>query len=182
MALYTSGAGSSVSGVSHADPQGTASLERYVYGILARLEKEENSLTKVPERTDRISISINLSTEKADIDLLLNVVAAIGTGGIITYTATHYLLGSTFTSGTGGNSTAPNLAQAAMEGVLALKLMELDPARRLNPDKTAITRCTHTLGASGGSNATFSALLEFPIEVISLPGGGSVIEGKAFLK
>lgn len=182
MALYTSGAGSSVSGVSHADPQGTASLERYVYGILARLEKEENSLTKVPERTDRISISINLSTEKADIDLLLNVVAAIGTGGIITYTATHYLLGSTFTSGTGGNSTAPNLAQAAMEGVLALKLMELDPARRLNPDKTAITRCTHTLGASGGSNATFSALLEFLIEVISLPGGGSVIEGKAFLK
>jgi hypothetical protein len=182
MAIYTSGAGGSVSGVSHADPQGAASLERYVYGILARLEKEENSLTRLPERTDRISISINLSTETAAIDLLLNVVAAIGTGGIITYTATHYLLGSTFTSGTGGNSTAPNLAQAAMEGVLALKLIELDPARKLNPDKTAITRCTHTLGASGGSNATFSALLEFPIEVISLPGGGSVIEGKAFLK
>jgi hypothetical protein len=40
----------------------------------------------------------------------------------------------------------------------------------------------HTLGASGGSNSTFSALLEFPIEVISLPGGGSVIEGKVFLK
>jgi hypothetical protein len=182
MAIYTSGAGGSVSGVSHADPQGAASLERYVYGILARLEKEENSLTRLPERTDRISISINLSTEKADIDLLLNVVAAIGTGGIITYAATHYLLGSTFTSGTGGNSTAPNLAQAAMEGVLALKLIELDPARRLNSDKAVITRCTHTLGASGGSNATFSALLEFPIEVISLPGGGSVIEGKAFLK
>jgi hypothetical protein len=182
MAIYTSGAGGSVSGVSHADPQGAAKLEGYVYGILARLEKEENSLTRLPERTDRISISINLSTEKADIDLLLNVVAAIGTGGIITYTATHYLLGSTFTSGTGGNSTAPNLAQAAMEGVLALKLIELDPARKLSPDKTAITRCTHALGASGGSNATFSALLEFPIEVISLPGGGSVIEGKAFLK
>lgn len=182
MALYNSGAGSSVSGVSHADPQGAASLERYVYGILARLEKEENSLTKVAERTDKISISINLSTEEADIDLLLNVVAAIGTGGIITYTATHYLAGSTFTSGTGGNSTAPNLAQAAMEGVLALKLIELDSARRVNPDKTVITRCTHTLGASGGSNATFSASLKFPIEVISLPGGGSVIEGKAFLK
>jgi hypothetical protein len=182
MAPYNSGAGSSVSGVSHADPQGAASLERYVYGILARLEKEENSLTKLPERTDRISISINLSTEKADVDLLLNVVAAIGTGGIVTYTATHYLLGSTFTSGTGGNSTAPNLAQAAMEGVLALKLIELDPARNLNPDNTVITRCTHTLGASGSSNATFSAALKFPIEVISLPGGGSVIEGKAFLK
>jgi hypothetical protein len=184
MAIYTSGAGGSVSGVSHAHPQGAASLERYVYGILARLEKEENSLTRLPnqQRTDRISISINLSTETAAIDLLLNVVAAIGTGGIITYTATHYLLGSTFTSGTGGDSTAPNLAQAAMEGVLALKLIELDPARKLSPDKTAITRCTHTLGASGGSNATFSALLEFPIEVISLPGGGSVIEGKAFLK
>ena len=182
MAPYNSGAGGSVSGVSHTDPQGAASLERYVYGILARLEKEENSLTRLPERTDRISISINLSTEVAAIDLLLNVVAAIGTGGIITYTATPYLSGSTFTSGTGGNSTAPNLAQAAMEGVLALKLIELDPARRLNPDKTAITRCTHSLGASGGTNATFSALLEFPIEVISLPGGGSVIEGKAFLK
>jgi hypothetical protein len=182
MALYTSGAGSSISGVSYADPQGPASLERYVCGLLARLEKEENSLTRVPERTDKISISINLSTEEAEIELLLNVKAAIGAGGIITYTATHYLLGSTFTSGTGGDSTAPNLAQAAMEGVLALKLIELDPARRLNSDKTVITRCTHTLGASGGSNATFSASLKFPIEVISLPGGGSLIEGKAFLK
>jgi hypothetical protein len=182
MAPYTSGAGASVSGVSHADPQGAASLERYVYGLLARLEKEEISLTKVPERTDRISISANLSTEMAAIDLLLNVVAAVGMGGIITYTASHYLLGSTFTSGTGGNSAAPNLAQAAMEGVIALKLLELDPARKMIPDKTVITRCTHTLGASGGSNATFSALLEFPIEVISLPGGGSVIEGKTFLK
>ncbi len=179
MAPHTSRAGATVSGLSYTDPQGTASLERYVYGILGRLEKEENTLTKIPERTDRISISINLSTEKADIDLLLNVVPGIGTGGIITYTATHYLLGSTFTSGTDG---APNLAQAAMEGVVALKLIELDPARKLNPDKTVITRCTHTLGASGGSNATFSALLEFPIEVISLPGGGSVTEGKVFLK
>jgi hypothetical protein len=182
MANYIPGANASVTGTSYAEPQGPASLERYVYGILGRLEKEENSLTKDPQRTDRISISINLSTETAAIDLLLNVVAAIGMGGIITYAATHYLLGSTFTSGTGGNTAAPNLAQAAMEGVLALKLIELDPARKLNPDKTAITRCTHTLGASGGSNATFSALLEFPIEVISLPGGGSVIEGKAFLK
>jgi hypothetical protein len=68
-----------------------------------------------------------------------------------------------------------------MEGVIALKLIELDPARRINRDQTVITRCTHTLAASGGSNATFAALLEFPIEVISLPGGGSVIEGKVFL-
>jgi hypothetical protein len=182
MALYTSGAGGSVSGVSYADPEGPGSLERYAYGVLSRLEKEENSLSKIPERTDKISISANLSTETAAIELILNVVAAIGAGGIITYIATHYLLGSTFTSGTGGNSTAPNLAQAAMEAVISLKILELNPAKKINADKTVITRCTHTLGASGGSNATFSALLEFPIEVISLPGGGSVIEGKVFLK
>ena len=67
-----------------------------------------------------------------------------------------------------------------MEAVIALKLIELDKDR--NPDnKNAVTRCTHTLAASGGTNATFSALLEFPIEVISLPGGGSVIEGKTYL-
>jgi hypothetical protein len=92
------------------------------------------------------------------------------------------ITGSTFTIGTGGSSSAPNLAQAAMEGVIALKILELDPAKRLNPDKTVITRCIHTMAASGGTNATFSALLKFPIEVISLPGGGSVIEGKVFLK
>jgi hypothetical protein len=68
-----------------------------------------------------------------------------------------------------------------MEAVVALKLIELDPGRKLNRDTTVITRCNHTLAASGGSNATFSALLEFPIEIISLPGGGSVIEGKVFL-
>jgi len=181
MAPYTSGSGGSVSGVSYSAPQGPASLERYVYGILARLEEEENNLQRISERTDRITITANLSTKSAAIDLLLNVVAANAAGGITTYTATHYLVGSTFTSGTGGDSSAPNLAQAAMEGVIALKLIELDPARKLNSDKTVITRCTHTLGASGGSNTTFSALLEFPIEVISLPGGGSVIEGKVFL-
>ena len=180
MALYNSGSGASISGVSHADPQGPASLERYVYGVLALLEKQENNLARVLGRTDRISITANLSNETAAIDLLLNVVAAIGVGSI-SYTATDYLFpGSTFTSGTGGNSSASNLAQAAMEGVVALKLLELDPARKLT-DKTVITRCTHTMASSGGSNATFSALLEFPIEVISLPGGGSVIEGKVFL-
>ena len=181
MTAYTSGAGGSVSGVSHSDPQGAASLERYAYGILARLEEEENNLPRIAERTDRVSITVNLSTKSAAIDLLLNVTAAIGVGGIITYTATHYLTGSTFTSGTSGNSSASNLAQATMESVVALKLLELDPTRKLNPDKTVITRCTHTMAASGGTNATFSALLEFPIEVISLPGGGSVIEGKVFL-
>jgi len=181
MAPYTSGSGGSVSGVSYSDPQGAASLERAVYGILALLEEEENNLQKVAQRTDRISIEANLSTKIASIELILNVVAANAAGGATTYTASHYLIGSTFTSGTGGNSSAPNLAQAAMEGVIALKLIELDPARKLNPDKTVITRCTHTMAASGGTNATFSALLEFPIEVISLPGGGSVIEGKVFL-
>lgn len=181
MAVYTSGSGGSVSGVSYADQQGATSLERFVYGLLARLEEEENNLPRIAERTDRISITANLSTKTAAIDLLLNVTAAIGAGGIITYTATHYLTGSTFTSGTGGSSSAQNLAQAAMEGVVALKLIELDPARKLDRDKTVMTRCTHTLAASGGTNATFSALLNFPIEVISLPGGGSVIEGKVFL-
>jgi len=181
MAPYTSGSGSSISGVSYSDPQGAASLERAVYGLLARLEEAENNLPKIPGRTDRITITVQLSTKIATIDLLLNVVAANSAGGITTYTASDYLTGSTFTSGTGGNSSAPNLAQAAMEGVVALKLIELDPARKLNPEKTVITKCSHTMGASGGSNATFNASLEFPIEVISLPGGGSVIEGKVFL-
>jgi hypothetical protein len=181
MAPYTSGSNGSISGVSYSNPQGAASLERAVYGMLALLEEEENNLPRVAERTDRVSITANLSTKTASIDLLLNVVAANVAGGATTYTATHYLTGSTFTSGTGGDSSAPNLAQAVMEGVIALKLIELDPARKLNRAENVITRCTHTLAASGGSNATFSSLLEFPIEVISLPGGGSVIEGKVFL-
>jgi hypothetical protein len=180
MAFHTSGSGSSVSGVSYSDPQGAASLERYVYGILALLEQEENNLPRIPERTDRITITANLSTKTAAIDLLLNVVPANAAGGATAYTATHYLTGSTFSIGTGGSSSAPNLAQAAMEAVIALKLIELDPTK--NPDKkTAITRCTHTLAASGGTKATFSALLEFPIQIITLPGGGSVIEGKVYL-
>jgi len=181
MALYTAGAGSSISGRSYSNPEGSASLERAVYGILTLLEEEENNLTRIAERTDRITITVNLSTKMAAIDLLLNVIGANAAGGSSTYTATHYLTGSSFTSGTGGDSSAPNLAQAAMEGVIALKLLELDPARKLNREQTVITRCTHSLAASGGSNATFSALLDFPIEVISLPGGGSVIEGKVFL-
>ncbi|WP_373534657.1 hypothetical protein [Microcoleus sp.] len=180
MAAHTSGSGASVSGVSHSAPQGAASKERYVYGILALLEKEENDLVRIADRTDRITITANLSTKTANIDLLLNTVATNATDGSTNYTAAHYLTGSTFTSGTGGSSAAPNLSQAAMEAVIALKLIELDKTR--NPDnKNAITRCTHTLAASGGSNATFSALLEFPIEIISLPGGGSVIEGKTYL-
>ena len=182
MTLYTSGAGASVTGTSHSDPQGSASLELAVFGMLARLEEEENSLTRIAQRTDKISISANLSDKTAEIELLLNVVAANGAGGMTTYTASHYLTGSTFTIGTGGSSSAPNLAQAAMEGVIALKILELDPSKKLNPDKTVITRCIHTIAASGGTNATFSASLKFPIEIISLPGGGSVIEGKVFLK
>jgi hypothetical protein len=181
MAPYSSGAGDSISGASHSEPEGAETWERYVYRILVRLEQEENSLTRVPQRTDKITITANYSEEKASINLLLNVVAAIGAGGIITYTASHYLTGSTFTSGTGGSSSASNLAQAAMEGVIALKLLELDPARRIDRDKTVVTRCTHTIDASGGTNATFSALLDFPISVIGLPGGASVIEGKVFL-
>ncbi len=180
MAPYTSGVGGSISGTRYSDPQGATSLERAVYGILSTLEEEENNLQKVAQRTDRISITVNLSTKTASIDLLLNVVAANVAGGAINYSASHYLVGSTFTSGTGGTISAPNLAQAAMEGVVLLKIIELDATRKVSPENV-ITRCTHTLGASGGTNATFSALLEFPIEVISLPGGGSVIEGKVFL-
>lgn len=181
MTVHTSGAGASVSGKSHAAPDAPASKERYVYGVLALLEQEENNLTRVAERTDRVTITANLSTKTAAIDLILNVTASNTTGGNTNYTASHYLTGSTFSSGTGGNSSAVNLAQAAMEAVISLKLLELDPARKLNPSETVITRCQHVLAASGGTNATFSALLEFPIEVISLPGGGSVIEGKVFL-
>jgi hypothetical protein len=179
MALYTPKPGASVSGVSHQDPQGAASLERYVYGLLASLREEENNLPKIPERTDRITINVSLSKETAEIDLILNVVAA-NVPGAINYAATHYLTGSNFTSGTGGS--APNLAQAVMEGVVSLKLLELTPNRKLTPERTVITRCTHTVAASGnGTNATFSALIEFPIEVIVLPSGGSLIEGKNFL-
>ena len=180
MAGHTSGVGASVSGKSYADPQGDAAKERWVFGILAALEQEENSLTRIPERTDRITINANLSTGTANIDVLLNVVASKGANGIIIYTASHYLQASTFTSGTGGDSTAPNLAQAVMEAVVELKLIELIKNR--NPTNTnAVTRCTHTVGSSGGTNATFSALLEFPITVISLPGGGNVLEGRVYL-
>jgi len=180
MANHLPGIGATVSGISHAAPDEPASKEKYVYGILASLENEENTLAKLSDRTDRITITANLSTRKADVDLLLNVVAANAAGGNTTYTASHYLIGSAFTAGIGGDSTATNLAQAAMEAVIALKLIELDKSR--NPDnKTTITRCMHTLGASGGTNATFSALIEFPIEIISLPGGGSLIQGKEWL-
>jgi len=180
MASHLSGTGASVSGVSHAAPTAPAAKERYVYGILSLLEQEENNLTRVAERTDRITITANLSTKTAAIDILLNVIASIAAGGATDYSASHYLSDSTFTSGTGGNSSAPNLAQAAMEAVIALKLIELDKTRNPN-NKNAITRCTHAITASGGTNATFSALLEFPIEVITLPGGGNVIEGTVYL-
>lgn len=180
MANHTAGVGATVSGKSHAASDGPATKEKYVYGVLARLEGEETTLARIPDRTDRITITANLSTGNANIDLLLNVVAANAAGGGTIYSVSHYLVGSTFTSGTGGDSAAPNLAQAAMEAVLALKLLELDKSK--NPQKlTTITRCTHSLGASGGSNATFSALIEFPIEIISLPGGGSLIQGKEWL-
>ena len=180
MAVHTSGTGSSVSGTSHANPTGPASKERYVYGILALLEQEENNLTKIAERSDRITITANLSTKTAAIDLLLNVTASNITGGNTSYSATHYLTGSTFTAGTGGSNSPPNLAQAAMEAVVALRLIELDKTK--NPNNTnAVTRCQHVVNSSGGTNATFSALLELPIEIINLPGGGSVIEGKNYL-
>jgi hypothetical protein len=180
MAAHTAGTGASVTGVSHSAPAGAATKERYVYGVLGLLEQEENNLTRLANRTDKITITANFSTKTANIDLLINVTASNAANGISSYAATHYLTDSTFTSGTGGSSTAPNLAQAAMEAVMALKLLELDPTK--NPNNiNAVIRCQHVLNNSGGTNATFSALLEFPIEIISLPGGGNVIEGKTYL-
>ncbi|MEG3955246.1 hypothetical protein [Microcoleus sp. herbarium2] len=180
MATHTPGEGASVSGASYLNPSGEKSKERYVWGILALLESEENSLAKVPERTDKITISVDLSTRVANIDLLLNVVASSTAGGGVIFNATHYLVGSMFTAGTGGNSNPGNLAQAAMDAVVGLKMIELTKNR--NPEnKTVITRCTHVVSESGGTNATFTAFLEFPVEVITLPGGGNVVEGKGWL-
>lgn len=180
MAAHTSGSGASVSGTSYANPQGEATKEKYTWGVLALLEHEENTLERVAERTDRITITADLSREVANIELLLNVVATLTIEGRVVFAATHYLIGSTFTSGTGGNSNPPNLAQAAMDAVVGLKTIELNKSR--NPQgKTTVTRCTYTMGASGATNSTFSAILEFPIEIIALPGGGNVIEGAGWL-
>jgi hypothetical protein len=181
MAVHTSGIGASVNGTSYANPSGEASKERYTFGILASLEDEENRLERITQRTDRVTISVELSRKLANIDLLLNVEASTTTEGNVVFSApTHYLIGSSFTPGTGGDSSPPNLAQAAMDAVIALKKIELNKAR--NPqEKTVITRCAYSLGASGATNATFTALLEFPIEIITLPGGGNVIEGAGWL-
>jgi len=181
MALHTPGGGASVNGTSYANPSGEASKERYTFGILAFLEDEENRLERITERTDRVTISVELSRKLANIDLLLNVVASTTTEGNVVFAApTHYLVGSSFTPGTGGDSSPQNLAQAAMDAVINLKTIELNTNR--NPQKkTVITRCSYSLGSSGGTNATFSALLEFPIEIITLPGGGNVIEGAGWL-
>ena len=181
MALHSPGSGASVNGTSYANPSGEASKERYTFGILASLEDEENRLERITERTDRITISVELSRRLANIDLLLNVVANTTTeGNIVFAAATHYLVGSSFTPGAGGDSSPPNIAQAAMDAVVALKMIELNKTR--NPqEKTVITRCAYSLGASGATNATFTALLEFPIEIITLPGGGNVIEGAGWL-
>jgi hypothetical protein len=181
MAVHTSGIGASVNGTSYANPSGEASKERYTFGILASLEDEENRLERITQRTDRVTISVELSRKLANIDLLLNVEASTTTEGNVVFSApTHYLIGSSFTPGTGGDSSPPNLAQAAMDAVIALKKIELNKAR--NPqEKTVITRCAYSLGASGATNATFTALLEFPIEIITLPRGGNVIEGAGWL-
>lgn len=180
MANHNFGAGATVLGTSYANPSEAASKEKYVFGVLATLEAEENRLQRIPERTDKITINVDLSKEVANIDLLLNVVANTTSEGNVVFTTSHYLTGSTFTSGTGGDSNPQNLAQAAMDAVVSLKIIELNKTR--NPQgKTVITRCTYTLGSSGGTNTTFSATLEFPIEVIALPGGGNVIEGAEWL-
>lgn len=180
MALRISGSGASVNGTSYANPSGEASKERYTFGILASLEDEENRLERITDRTDRVTISVELSKRLANVDLLLNVVASTTTEGNIVFAASHYLIGSNFTSGAGGDSSPQNLAQAAMDAVVSLKMIELNKSR--NPlGKTVITRCSYSLATSGATNATFTALLEFPIEIITLPGGGNVIEGAGWL-
>ena len=180
MAVHTSGNGATVTGASQAAPSGPASKERYVYGLLAALEQEENNLVKIAKRTDSVTITVNLSTKIATVSLLLNCQASAVATGQITQTATHYLTSSTFTSGTGGSSTAPNLSQAVMQGVTELKALELDIAK--NPDgKSNVRRCQFILGNSGNTNCNFSADIDFPVEVVQLPGGGSVIEGKNWL-
>ena len=180
MANHNAGVGATVLGTSHANPSGAASKEKYVFGVLAALEAEESKLTKTAERTDKITINVDLSKKVANIDLLLNVTASTTPEGNVIFATPHYLTGSTFSSGTGGDSSSQNLAQAAMDAVVNLKVIELTKTR--NPEaKTVVTRCTYTLGLSGGTNATFSAILDFPIEVIALPGGGNVIEGAEWL-
>lgn len=121
MAIHLPGTGATVNGTSHVAPEGPSSKERYCYGLLALLEGEEYTLTRVVDRTDRITITVNLSEKVANIDLLLNVIAFNAPGGNTTYSASHYLVNSLFSSGTGGDSSAQNLAQAAMEAVIALK-------------------------------------------------------------
>ncbi|MEG4323641.1 MULTISPECIES: hypothetical protein [unclassified Microcoleus] len=178
MAAHTSGIGATVTGVSQAG--GSASKERYVYGLLAQLEKEENDLSRSAKRTDSVTITVNLSTKVATVSLLINCQAATVATGQVTQIATHYLTTSTFTSGTGGSSTAPNLTQAVMQGIVDLKALELDTAK--NPDgKSNVRRCQFVLGNSGDTNCNFSADIDFPVEVVQLPGGGSVIEGKNWL-
>jgi len=182
MAPHTPGTGATVTGVSQGAPEAPASKERYVYGLLARLEQEENLLTKITatERSDSIGITVNLSTRVATVSLVLNCQTIAGPTGQITKSATHYLAGSTFTSGTGGSVTAPNLTQAVMQGIIDLKIIELITAR--NPGgNTYIRRCQFVVGSSGINNCTFNAELEFPVEVVQLPGGGSIIEGKNWL-
>jgi len=180
MAAHTAGTGATVTGTSQASPAGPASKERYVYGLLAQLEQEENLLTKVTGRSDSIGITVNLSTRVATVSLILNCQATAAATGQITKTATHYLTGSTFTSGSGGSVTAPNLSQAVMQGIVDLKTIELTSAR--NPGAaTNVRRCQFVIGTSGLNNCTFSAELDFPVEVVQLPGGGSVIEGKNWL-
>jgi hypothetical protein len=182
MANHLPGTNASVSGKSYANPQGSATKELYTWGILGFLEQEEGFLTRVPDRKDQITITVDMSTKVAIINLLLNVSAMIDLDGKVSYAATHYLSGSTFTSGTGGDSTANNLSQAAQEAIVDLRLIEINPERNLNnPQLTVVKRCQHVIASSGGTNATFTALLEFPVEVISLPGGGSVIEAKNYL-
>lgn len=179
MATHTPGNGASVTGVSFSDSSSPPSFERYVYGLLALLESEENTLIRLrPNTLDLISISNNLSTKKATIQLLLNCDISYQPTGEINISTTHYLSGSTFASGTGGDFTAPNLPQAIISALVKLKSLEGDVSK--NPQNISTTQITISQSPDPGK-ASFTAQITLPIDILQLPGGGSVIEGGTYL-
>lgn len=179
MALHTPGENATVTGLSFRDPLAPASFERYCYGLLALLEYEENILPRIrPNTLDLITISNNLSSKKATIQLLLNCDISFSPDGEVKIAATHYLSGSTFTSGTGGDFLAPNLPQAIIAALIKLKSLEGDVARNLQNLST--TQITITQSPDPGK-ASFSCQVILPLEIIQLPGGGTVIEGATYL-
>lgn len=179
MAAHNPGTGASVSGLSFGDPTAPPSLEKYIYGLLALLEQEENTLMRSrPNTLDLISISNNLSSKKATIQLLLNCDITFNPDGELKLTATNYLLGSNFSSGEGGDFTAPNLPQAIISALVKLKGLEGDVSK--NPSNISSSQISIILSPEP-NKASFSAQITLPIEISQLPGGGTVIEAATYL-